>query len=189
MFTAPRELWNPLGKVVPGKFHGSGGQSKHNCLHDFCDENKNLLLKICVFYLPNTSGLHCHWHNCPSGTGSNHAGCGWCRPNHDKTKQNKVRAMCMWLYRHTSTYSLEMVPDCSISIANALDILQPCTKSSKSIYLSLYLSIHLHYVHLHVHLHIHIFQRELPGTRYILWRVGFWKYHPITCVYGHKLLQ
>ena len=26
------KLWNPLSKTVPGKFHGSGGQSKPNCL-------------------------------------------------------------------------------------------------------------------------------------------------------------
>ena len=31
-FKAPRELWNPLSKAVPGKFHGSGGHIKHNCL-------------------------------------------------------------------------------------------------------------------------------------------------------------
>ena len=33
-FKAPQELWNPLSKAVPGKFHGSGKQSKCNCLHD-----------------------------------------------------------------------------------------------------------------------------------------------------------
>ena len=33
-FKGPRELWNPLSKVVPGKFHGSGGQSTHRCLQD-----------------------------------------------------------------------------------------------------------------------------------------------------------
>ena len=27
-FTAPRELWNPLRKAVPDKFHGFGGHSK-----------------------------------------------------------------------------------------------------------------------------------------------------------------
>ena len=29
-----QELWNPLSKAVPGKFHGSGGHSKRNCLQD-----------------------------------------------------------------------------------------------------------------------------------------------------------
>ena len=33
-FKAPWELWNPLSKAVPGKFHGSGGHSKCNCLQD-----------------------------------------------------------------------------------------------------------------------------------------------------------
>ena len=33
-FKAPQELWNPLSKAVPGKFHGSGGHSKCNCLQD-----------------------------------------------------------------------------------------------------------------------------------------------------------
>ena len=28
------EVRNPLSKAVPGKFHGSGGHSKHNCLQD-----------------------------------------------------------------------------------------------------------------------------------------------------------
>ena len=27
---APRELWNPLGKAVSGKYYRSGGQSKQN---------------------------------------------------------------------------------------------------------------------------------------------------------------
>ena len=34
-FKALQELWNPLSKAVPGKFHGSGGHSKHKCLHAF----------------------------------------------------------------------------------------------------------------------------------------------------------
>ena len=33
-FKAPRELWNPLSKAEPGKFHGSCGRSKRNCLQD-----------------------------------------------------------------------------------------------------------------------------------------------------------
>ena len=32
--SSPRELWNPLSKAVPGKFHWSGGHSKCNCLQD-----------------------------------------------------------------------------------------------------------------------------------------------------------
>ena len=31
-FKAPQELWNPLSKAVPGKFHRSGGHCKYNCL-------------------------------------------------------------------------------------------------------------------------------------------------------------
>ena len=30
----PVDLWNPLNKAVPGKFHGSGGHSKCNSLQD-----------------------------------------------------------------------------------------------------------------------------------------------------------
>ena len=33
-FKAPGELWNPLSKAVPGKFHRSGGHSKWNFLQD-----------------------------------------------------------------------------------------------------------------------------------------------------------
>ena len=33
-FKAPRELWNPPSKAVPGKIHGSGGHSKCSCLQD-----------------------------------------------------------------------------------------------------------------------------------------------------------
>ena len=33
-FQAPQELWNPLSKAVPGKFHGSGGHHKCNCFQD-----------------------------------------------------------------------------------------------------------------------------------------------------------
>ena len=33
-FKAPRELWNPLSKAVPGKFLGSGRQNNHKCLQD-----------------------------------------------------------------------------------------------------------------------------------------------------------
>ena len=34
-YKAPCELWNPLRKAVPGKFHGYGGQSKRNCLQNW----------------------------------------------------------------------------------------------------------------------------------------------------------
>ena len=33
-FKAHRELWNPLRKAIPGKFHRSGRHSKYNCLQD-----------------------------------------------------------------------------------------------------------------------------------------------------------
>ena len=33
-FQSSLELWKPLSKVVPGKFHGSGEQSERNCLQD-----------------------------------------------------------------------------------------------------------------------------------------------------------
>ena len=33
-FKAPGELWNPLNKTIPGKFHGSGRLSKCHCLQD-----------------------------------------------------------------------------------------------------------------------------------------------------------
>ena len=33
-FQSSWELWNPLSKAAPDKFHGSGGHSNHNCLLD-----------------------------------------------------------------------------------------------------------------------------------------------------------
>ena len=39
IFKAPQELWNLLSKGVPGKFHGSGGHNKQNCLQDRADSH------------------------------------------------------------------------------------------------------------------------------------------------------
>ena len=36
-FKAPQELWNPISKAVCGKYHGSGGYTKHNCLQDWAN--------------------------------------------------------------------------------------------------------------------------------------------------------
>ena len=33
-FPTPSELWNSLNKALPGKFYGSGGHSKRQCLQD-----------------------------------------------------------------------------------------------------------------------------------------------------------
>ena len=37
IWEALRELWNPMSKAVPGKFHGSGGYNKYNCLQDWAN--------------------------------------------------------------------------------------------------------------------------------------------------------
>ena len=72
-FKAPGELWNPLIKAVPGKFHGSGGHSKCNRFHDRANFHRSWAWQIalisktklspgaCVFIQPITdidSGLH-----------------------------------------------------------------------------------------------------------------------------------
>ena len=40
------ELWNPLSKAVPDKFHGSGGHNKHNCLQYRANFHRSRPLKI-----------------------------------------------------------------------------------------------------------------------------------------------
>ena len=40
------ELWNPLSKAVSGKFHWSGGHSKHNCLQNWANFHRSRALQI-----------------------------------------------------------------------------------------------------------------------------------------------
>ena len=44
----PRELWNPLSKTVLGKFHGSGGHRKRNCLQDRANFHRSQAWKIVI---------------------------------------------------------------------------------------------------------------------------------------------
>ena len=45
-FKVPQELLNPLHKAVPGKFYGSGGQSKPNCLQDWANFHRSQAWQI-----------------------------------------------------------------------------------------------------------------------------------------------
>ena len=47
---APQELWNPLCKAVPGKFHGFGGHSERNCLQDQANFHRSWAWQIVHFY-------------------------------------------------------------------------------------------------------------------------------------------
>ena len=64
-FKARRELWNPLSKAVPGKFHGSGGHSNRKCLQDRANFHRygawQIVLSFNTIYiLYNTFSLLCY---------------------------------------------------------------------------------------------------------------------------------
>ena len=58
-FQSSRELWNPLSKAVPGKFHRSGRHGKCNCLQDRANSHRSLAWQIALIF--NTDNL---WHSC-----------------------------------------------------------------------------------------------------------------------------
>ena len=43
-----QELWHPLSKAVPGKFHGSGWDNKHSCSQDLAKFYKTRVWKIVI---------------------------------------------------------------------------------------------------------------------------------------------
>ena len=43
-------LRNPLSKTVPGEFHGSGGQSKRNCLQERADFHRSRAWQIVLIF-------------------------------------------------------------------------------------------------------------------------------------------
>ena len=45
-----RELWNPLSKAVPGKFHGPSGHNKRNCLQDRANIHRPLVWHIVLIF-------------------------------------------------------------------------------------------------------------------------------------------
>ena len=49
-FKAPRELWNPLSKAVPSKFHGSVGHSKCNCLQNRANFHRSRAFQIALIF-------------------------------------------------------------------------------------------------------------------------------------------
>ena len=49
-FKAVRELRNPLSKRVPGKFHGSDGHSKWNCLQDRANFHRSRAMPIVLIF-------------------------------------------------------------------------------------------------------------------------------------------
>ena len=51
-FRAPHEVWNPLSKAEPGKFHGSvsGRHLKRNCLQDRAKFHRSRAWKIVLFF-------------------------------------------------------------------------------------------------------------------------------------------
>ena len=50
VFKVPWELWNPLCKAVPGKFNGSGGYSKCNCLQDQANFHRSWAWQIVLIF-------------------------------------------------------------------------------------------------------------------------------------------
>ena len=55
-FQSSRDLWNPLSKAVPGKFHGFGRLSKYNCLQqDRANFHRSLAWQIVLVF--NTCNL------------------------------------------------------------------------------------------------------------------------------------
>ena len=49
-FQSSRELWNPLSKAVPGKFHGSDGHSKCSCLQDRTNFHRSQAWQIALIF-------------------------------------------------------------------------------------------------------------------------------------------
>ena len=47
-FQSSPELWNPLSKAVPGRYHGSGRHSKCKCLHDWASFHTSQAWQIVV---------------------------------------------------------------------------------------------------------------------------------------------
>ena len=45
-FKALWDIWNPLNKAIPGKFHGSGGHSKCNSLQDRANLHRSWVKQI-----------------------------------------------------------------------------------------------------------------------------------------------
>ena len=45
-FKAHQELWNPLSKALPGKFHGPGGRDKCNCFQERANFHRSWAWKI-----------------------------------------------------------------------------------------------------------------------------------------------
>ena len=58
---APREIWNLLRKVVPGKFHGSVGHSKRNGLQD--RDNFHMSVTWQIVPILNTVHMYMSWSN------------------------------------------------------------------------------------------------------------------------------
>ena len=44
------ELWNPLSKSVPSKFHGSGRHSKHSCLQEWANFHRSWAWQIVLIF-------------------------------------------------------------------------------------------------------------------------------------------
>ena len=49
-FKASQDLWDPLSKAVPGKFHGSGGHTKHDLLQDWANFHRSRAWQIVLFF-------------------------------------------------------------------------------------------------------------------------------------------
>ena len=49
-FKAPKELWNPINKAVPGKFHRSGGHGKYNCWQEQANIHRSRVWQIVLFF-------------------------------------------------------------------------------------------------------------------------------------------
>ena len=49
-FKALRDIWNPLSKAAPGKFHRSVGHSKHNYLQDQAKFHRSRAWQIVLIF-------------------------------------------------------------------------------------------------------------------------------------------
>ena len=59
-FKAHWELWNPLSKAGPDKFHGSDEHSKHKCLQKQINFHKSCAWQFVLIF--NTGIIYtCHW--------------------------------------------------------------------------------------------------------------------------------
>ena len=58
---APRELWNPLSKAVPGKFNRYGGHSKRNCLQDRSNSQVSRTWQIILFFEIHLKTFEIQW--------------------------------------------------------------------------------------------------------------------------------